>query len=77
MEKKPSILIKKSLLGFTVENTKTTILDGAIDANIILPHGCKSGACGSCVAKLIKGNVKNKDGKKVLDLPDAKKIDNS
>ena len=27
-----------------------------------MPHGCKSGACGSCEAELVKGNIKTKNG---------------
>ncbi|MFN4329992.1 MAG: CDP-6-deoxy-delta-3,4-glucoseen reductase [Limnobacter sp.] len=34
-----------------------TILDAALAANVILPYGCKDGACGSCKADLIDGQV--------------------
>lgn len=34
-----------------------TILTAALRSNIILPYGCKDGACGSCKAELIEGQV--------------------
>ena len=34
-----------------------TILDASLKAGIILAYGCKNGACGSCKAKVIDGNV--------------------
>ena len=60
MEKKSIISIKDTLLKFIVADYKTTLLDAALNSNISLPHGCKSGACGSCKAELIEGNVKTK-----------------
>lgn len=34
-----------------------TILSAALRANVILPYGCKDGACGSCKAELLEGEV--------------------
>lgn len=34
-----------------------TILNAALRANVILPYGCKDGACGSCKAELLDGKV--------------------
>jgi CDP-4-dehydro-6-deoxyglucose reductase/ferredoxin-NAD(P)+ reductase (naphthalene dioxygenase ferredoxin-specific) len=34
-----------------------TILSAALDAGIAYPHGCRSGRCGSCKSRLIKGEV--------------------
>ncbi|MBU0782680.1 MAG: CDP-6-deoxy-delta-3,4-glucoseen reductase [Gammaproteobacteria bacterium] len=34
-----------------------TILSAALRANVILPYGCKDGACGSCKAELLEGQV--------------------
>lgn len=34
-----------------------TILSAALRANVILPYGCKDGACGSCKAELLEGHV--------------------
>lgn len=35
-----------------------TILDASLKAGIVLAYGCKNGACGSCKAKVISGEVK-------------------
>ncbi len=61
MEKKSIISIKNTSITFKVENDSTTLLDAALNSFITLPHGCKSGACGSCIAKLIEGDVKTKN----------------
>lgn len=34
-----------------------TVLSAALRSNVILPYGCKNGACGSCKADLIEGEV--------------------
>lgn len=34
-----------------------TILNAALRAGLVLPYGCKNGACGSCKAELIAGEV--------------------
>ncbi len=34
-----------------------TILEAALRAGIVLPYGCKDGACGSCKAKISSGSV--------------------
>jgi len=34
-----------------------SILDSALRAGVNLPHSCKSGNCGSCIARLIEGEV--------------------
>lgn len=36
---------------------KTNVLDAAIGAGIVLPYGCKNGACGSCKARIVSGEV--------------------
>jgi len=35
-----------------------TVLAAALDAAIMLPHGCKDGACGSCKGRVLKGEVR-------------------
>jgi len=34
-----------------------TILAGALRANLLLPYGCRDGACGSCKSKILSGEV--------------------
>ncbi len=34
----------------------TSILESALAAGVILPYGCKNGACGSCKAKVVSGS---------------------
>ena len=34
-----------------------TILESADNAGIILPYGCRDGACGSCKGKILQGEV--------------------
>jgi len=38
-------------------NPGETILEAALREGLILPYGCRDGACGSCKGKLIKGNI--------------------
>lgn len=35
------------------------VLDAALAANIVLPYGCKDGACGSCKARVVSGSVEH------------------
>jgi CDP-4-dehydro-6-deoxyglucose reductase len=35
----------------------TSILQAALDAGLVLPYGCRDGACGSCKGKLIEGTI--------------------
>ena len=34
-----------------------TVLDGATDAGLFLPHSCREGHCGTCLVKLTRGAV--------------------
>ena len=34
-----------------------TILAGALRASLLLPYGCRDGACGSCKSKIVEGEV--------------------
>ena len=61
MEKNKVISIKNSKVSFKVTDNFKSILDNAIDQDISLPYGCKSGTCGSCATKLVKGDVINKN----------------
>src|SRR5712671_4432283 len=35
----------------------STILQSALDAGLVLPYGCRDGACGSCKGKLLDGRI--------------------
>ena len=39
-----------------------TVLEAALSADLPLLHQCRSGACGSCVARLVSGNVRMSTG---------------
>lgn len=41
---------------FSVDD-ETTILEAALDEGVVLPYGCKNGACGSCKALVLEGSV--------------------
>src|SRR5258707_14146794 len=34
-----------------------SILQSALDAGLVLPYGCRDGACGSCKGKLVDGRI--------------------
>jgi len=35
----------------------SSILQSALDAGLVLPYGCRDGACGTCKGKLIEGRI--------------------
>src|SRR6267142_4793451 len=35
----------------------SSILQGALDAGLVLPYGCRDGACGSCKGRLVEGRI--------------------
>lgn len=41
-------------------NTGESILDASLKSGMKVPHSCKAGACGSCRAQLVSGEVKMK-----------------
>lgn len=38
-------------------DAETSILEAALDHGVILPYGCKNGACGTCKAQVTAGSV--------------------
>ena len=54
---------------FTV-NAGESILDAALRQGIILPYGCRNGACGSCMGSVVEGNVAYEDDELPPALPD-------
>ena len=61
MEIKSTISLNHSKVNFSTSSVNT-ILDAGLRANIILPHGCKSGQCGACIVKLVEGKIKTSAG---------------
>lgn len=52
------LLSKKYNLDITLPvDEETTILDAAEAADLDLPFSCQSGACSSCVGKLVDGQI--------------------
>ena len=51
-----TVELKPSGTTFSVEPGET-VLDGAIREKILLPYGCRNGACGSCKGRLISGAI--------------------
>lgn len=49
-----TVRLQPSGKSFPVD-TETSILDQALQAGIVLPYGCKNGACGSCKARVLSG----------------------
>ncbi|MGH1357658.1 MAG: CDP-6-deoxy-delta-3,4-glucoseen reductase [Burkholderiaceae bacterium] len=48
------VSIKPSDKQFQAEPGQT-VLEAALAANVVLPYGCKDGACGSCKARILDG----------------------
>jgi 2Fe-2S type ferredoxin len=56
------LINKKEDLDTTIEcDEDTTIVDAAEEAGIELPFSCKSGACSSCVGKIVEGQINQED----------------
>ncbi len=59
------VTIRSSGHSFSVEADES-VLDAALRQGIILPYGCRNGACGSCMGSLASGTVAYQNG-----LPEA------
>ena len=51
-----SVTLKPSGQQFQVEEGET-VLGAALRQGLVLPYGCKSGACGTCKGKILEGSV--------------------
>jgi CDP-4-dehydro-6-deoxyglucose reductase len=52
----PQIIIKPSDHAFPCAEDET-VLEAAMKADLILPYGCRNGACGSCKGRIVAGEV--------------------
>ena len=50
------VTIRNTKHQFKVEDDET-ILQAALAAGLVIPYGCRDGACGSCKGKLIEGSI--------------------
>lgn len=50
---------------FTVEDGQT-ILDGALNAKLVIPYSCRNGSCRSCMGKVLEGEYENGEGSAML-----------
>src|SRR5262249_32364729 len=50
------VIIKPSDHSFACEDGQT-ILQGALHGSLIIPYGCRNGACGTCKGKVLSGEV--------------------
>jgi CDP-4-dehydro-6-deoxyglucose reductase len=56
-----TVTIQSSGHRFTVEASES-VLDAALRQGVILPYGCRNGACGSCMGTVTRGRVEYPDG---------------
>ncbi|MDH5286289.1 MAG: CDP-6-deoxy-delta-3,4-glucoseen reductase [Betaproteobacteria bacterium] len=52
----PQVIIKPSDHAFACAADET-VLEAALKADLVLPYGCRNGACGSCKGEILEGSV--------------------
>jgi CDP-4-dehydro-6-deoxyglucose reductase len=52
----PQVIIKPSDHAFACASDET-VLEAAMKADLILPYGCRNGACGTCKGEILEGTV--------------------
>jgi CDP-4-dehydro-6-deoxyglucose reductase len=52
----PKVTVQPSGQSFDVEENES-VLTAALRQGVMLPYGCKNGACGSCKGKIVSGSV--------------------
>jgi CDP-4-dehydro-6-deoxyglucose reductase, E3 len=51
-----TVTVQPSAKSFSAEPGQT-ILEAALAAGVVIPYGCKNGACGSCKGKVVSGQI--------------------
>ena len=51
-----------------------TVLTAAMDADLMIPYGCRNGACGTCKGKLLQGTVDYGPHQEATLTPDEKRM---
>ena len=67
-----TVTIEPSRHEFTVD-TGESILDAALRHGLVIPYSCRSGTCGTCMGKIVEGDVQYPGGQPPASL-DAKEI---
>ncbi|MDJ0893127.1 MAG: CDP-6-deoxy-delta-3,4-glucoseen reductase [Gammaproteobacteria bacterium] len=57
-----TVQVEPSGHSFTVREGET-VLDAALRQGVALPYGCRNGSCGSCLGKVLEGEVGYRDGR--------------
>lgn len=55
-----TVTVQSGLHAFTVE-PGTSLLDAAMEAGVVLPYSCRSGACSTCKGKVVSGSYDTSD----------------
>jgi CDP-4-dehydro-6-deoxyglucose reductase len=56
-----TVTIQSSGHQFTVEESES-VIDAALRQGIVMPYGCRNGACGKCMGTVLSGHVVYDDG---------------
>ena len=54
------VSLDKSPVSFRTSRSET-LLESALRSNVLLPYGCRNGACGSCKGRIISGDIEYRD----------------
>lgn len=62
-ESRIEIVVEGREHGFAMAAADLSILDAGLDAGLDLPYSCRSGACATCVARVLSGRVEMQQNK--------------
>ncbi|MCK5308529.1 MAG: 2Fe-2S iron-sulfur cluster binding domain-containing protein, partial [Zetaproteobacteria bacterium] len=57
-----TVTIQSSGHQFTVEESES-VINAALRQGIVMPYGCRNGACGKCMGTVLSGHVVYDDGR--------------